>query len=141
MQPTHLCWAEVALMVPFTVLRDRSFLKTGEAKITPGYRLKAKYVIHAVGPVWRGGKNQEDELLRSAYRVSLQLASAHHCRSVAFPCISTGVYGFPFERAERLAIETIKDFLKQNDILERVLLVCFSDADFFSVNELLKKMQ
>jgi O-acetyl-ADP-ribose deacetylase (regulator of RNase III) len=104
--------------------------KTGEAKITKGYRLKAKWVIHTVGPVWHGGKSNEDELLASCYRNSLTLAEKHAIRTIAFPCISTGVYRFPSERAARIALREIKSFLDGNKTVEKVLTICFGKTDF-----------
>ena len=98
---------------------------TGEAKITKGYRLKAKYVIHTVGPVWRGGNAQEDELLASCYRKSLLLTKDNNLQSISFPAISTGVYGFPKKRAAEIAVKEVKKFLKDNSILVR--LVCFDE--------------
>jgi O-acetyl-ADP-ribose deacetylase (regulator of RNase III) len=98
---------------------------TGEAKITKGYNLPAKYVIHTVGPVWRGGRHGEDELLASCYRNSLALAKKHGIRTIAFPAISTGVYGFPMERAARIAVKEVAGFLEQNISVEKVMLVCF----------------
>jgi O-acetyl-ADP-ribose deacetylase (regulator of RNase III) len=103
---------------------------TGNAKITGGYRLPAKYVIHTVGPVWQGGNHNEDGLLASAYRNSLALAVEHGVRSIAFPSISTGVYGFPIARACRIALHVIDDFLAENQTLEKVVAVCFSSADY-----------
>ena len=100
--------------------------KTGQAKITKGYRLKAKYVIHTVGPVWRGGGHGERELLVSAYRSSLELALANHCETVAFPLISAGVYGYPKDQALKVAVDTIKDFLRNHDMT--VYLVLFDRA-------------
>ena len=85
--------------------------ETGEAKITGGYKLPAKHVIHTVGPVWHGGKNNEDQLLENAYANSLKLAAQNDLKSIAFPAISTGVYGFPKERAANIAVATIKSFL------------------------------
>lgn len=98
---------------------------TGEAKITRGYKLSAKWVIHTVGPVWRDGQHDEPEKLASCYRNPLALASAHGLLSVAFPCISTGAYGFPMERAARIAVVECRRFLQQNAVPESVLLVCF----------------
>jgi O-acetyl-ADP-ribose deacetylase (regulator of RNase III) len=98
---------------------------TGEAKITGGYNLPARWVIHTVGPVWRGGNHHEDELLARCYRRSFELVEAHHIRTVAFPSISTGAYGFPMERAARIAVTEVKDFLARNDTVEKVSLVCF----------------
>lgn len=102
---------------------------TGDAKLTRGYRLPARFVIHTVGPVWRGGGAREDELLVSCYRSCMGLAAQHELRSLAFPSISTGVYGFPVERAAPIALQEIKTALAENPRLERVTLVCFSDAD------------
>lgn len=104
--------------------------KTGEAKITKGYRLKAKWVIHTVGPVWHGGKSNEDELLARCYRNSLTLAEKYAIRTVAFPCISTGVYRFPSERAARIALSEIKNFMDGNKTVEKVLTICFGKTDF-----------
>jgi O-acetyl-ADP-ribose deacetylase (regulator of RNase III) len=98
---------------------------TGEAKITRGYKLPAKWVIHTAGPVWRGGNHHEDELLAECYRNSLALARRHEAKSVAFPAISTGAYGFPAERASQIALREIKQFLEANDTPERVIVVCF----------------
>lgn len=98
---------------------------TGEAKITRGYRLPAKHVIHTVGPVWHGGDRHEDELLASCYRRSLELAAAHGLKSIAFPGISTGAYGFPPERAARIALREIRAFLAAHERPERVICVCF----------------
>ena len=98
---------------------------TGEAKITRGYRLPARWVIHTVGPVWRGGHEFEDELLANCYRRSLELAVQNGVRSVAFPAISTGIYGFPLERATRIAVREVLAFLEKNPALEKVLFVCF----------------
>ena len=98
---------------------------TGEAKLTGGYNLPAKWVIHTVGPVWRGGNQHEDELLASCYRQSLAMAEEHQLRTIAFPSISTGVYGFPIERAARIAVAEVKTFLEQNDTMEKVILVCY----------------
>ncbi len=99
---------------------------TGEARITKGYRLPAKFVIHTVGPVWRGGTHGEDELLRSCYRNSLALARQHAIRSIAFPAISTGVYLFPLARATRIAVATAQDELARHRGLE-ITFCCFAD--------------
>lgn len=103
---------------------------TGQAKITKGYRLKAKWVIHTVGPVWRDGRHDEDELLASCYRSCFALAEQNDIRTVAFPSISTGAYGFPMDRAARIAVTQAKRFLEQNTTLEKVLLVCFGKSAF-----------
>lgn len=99
--------------------------ETGEAKITSGYALPARWVIHTVGPVWRGGTEGEDALLAQCYRNSLALAAARGIRSLAFPAISTGAYGFPAERAARIALEAVAAFLAEEDRIDRVLLVCY----------------
>ena len=98
---------------------------TGEARLTPGFKLKAKYVIHAVGPVWNGGKENEDAMLASAYRSSLELARNNAVASIAFPAISTGTYGFPLARATGIAIKTVADFLRGSDTPDRVVFACF----------------
>jgi len=98
---------------------------TGEAKITKGYNLPAKNVIHTVGPLWHGGNNNEDELLANCYRSSLKIAVENNIKSIAFPAISTGIYGFPQERAALIAVREVKDFLKQNDLIEKVIFICF----------------
>ena len=99
---------------------------TGEARISGAYKLPAKYVIHAVGPRWRGGNHGEAELLASAYRSSLQLAADNDCRTVAFPAISTGIYGYPLEAATRVAVREVQAFLEQHDVPEKVIFVCFN---------------
>jgi O-acetyl-ADP-ribose deacetylase len=101
--------------------------KTGYAKITAGYRLSARYVIHAVGPVWQGGHEDEDELLASCYRESLGLARKHELRSIAFPAISCGAYRFPLPRAARIAVETMHQELASCETLERVVLAAFDE--------------
>jgi len=98
---------------------------TGQAKITRGYKLSAKWVIHTVGPVWRDGNHREDELLASCYRSCFELAKQHGIKTVAFPSISTGAYGFPMDRAARIAVREAKDFLERNEAVEKVILVCF----------------
>jgi O-acetyl-ADP-ribose deacetylase (regulator of RNase III) len=102
--------------------------KTGEAKITRGYKLKTRHIIHTVGPVWRGGGADEDRLLAACYANALTLAKDHGVRSLAFPAISTGVYGFPPERAARIAVKTLADGLSGDSHFVKVLLCCFSPA-------------
>lgn len=101
---------------------------TGDARITPGFRLPARYVVHAVGPVWQGGTSGEPALLASAYRSALRLARDHGCRSVAFPAISTGVYGYPLEDATAIAIDTVRAFERDAGPLALVHFACFSAA-------------
>jgi O-acetyl-ADP-ribose deacetylase (regulator of RNase III) len=98
---------------------------TGDAKITKGYRLPAKHVIHTVGPVWHGGTQNEARLLASCYRRSLELAAANTCRSVAFPAISTGVYGYPKEEATMVALAAVADFLNSHETPEKMIFCCF----------------
>lgn len=100
---------------------------TGEARITRGYRLSARHVIHTVGPVWRGGGEGEPELLASCYRESLKLAAGHGLRSIAFPAISCGVYGYPIEPATRIAVAEARAFLARAALPERVIFACFSE--------------
>jgi O-acetyl-ADP-ribose deacetylase len=102
--------------------------KTGDAKITRGYRLPAKHVIHAVGPVWHGGHQNEDALLASCYRRGLELCQAGGLGSLAYPAISTGVYGFPADRAAGIAVRTVADALAAAPALTQVIFCCFSDA-------------
>lgn len=103
--------------------------ETGEAKITKGYKLPARYVIHAVGPVWRGGGKGEAELLAGCYRRSLELAREYGLKSIAFPCISTGVYGYPIEDAAKIAVRTVKKMLEESDDSPEVIFCCFSGSD------------
>ncbi|RVD57137.1 O-acetyl-ADP-ribose deacetylase [Mesorhizobium sp. M2D.F.Ca.ET.185.01.1.1] len=101
--------------------------KTGDSKLTKGYRLPAHYVIHTVGPVWQGGGKGEAELLASCYRRSLEIARDHDCRTIAFPAISTGIYRFPKDEATSIAVATAADFLRQNTVPEVVTFCCFDD--------------
>jgi len=104
--------------------------KTGDAKLTKGYRLHARFIIHTVGPVWRGGDSGEPELLASCYRRSMALAAAHGVRSIAFPGISTGIYGYPVEPAARLAVSTVREALADAaSPVEEVVFCCFSAGD------------
>lgn len=110
---------------------------TGEAKITKGYNLPAKFVIHTVGPVWHGGNKNEDKLLASCYNNSLKLAKENGVKSIAFPAISTGVYGFPSDRAANIAVKTVKDFLEKDDSIEKVIFVCFDERTFMCYEDAL----
>ena len=103
---------------------------TGDAKITEGFRLPVRHVIHTVGPVWRGGYQGEENLLALAYRRSLEVAAENQVRTVAFPSISTGAYGFPFDKATTIALREIARFLEANDLPEEVTLVAFSKGDY-----------
>jgi len=111
---------------------------TGEAKISPGFKLPAKYIIHTVGPVWNGGKNNEDKLLANCYKNSLKLAAENNIKTIAFPSVSTGVYRFPVERASKIAVKEIKDFLEKDSPIEKVIFVCFDDRTYEIYNEILK---
>lgn len=112
---------------------------TGEAKITKGYNLPAKYVIHTVGPIWNGGHNNEDYLLADCYRNSLKLAVENRIKSIAFPAISTGVYSFPLERAARIAVSQVNTFLKSNYSIEKVIFVCFDEKNYGIYKSLLEE--
>lgn len=107
---------------------------TGHAKITRGYRLPAKWIIHTVGPVWRGGNHNEDELLASCYRNCFALVEQHGIKTIAFPCISTGAYNFPMDRAARISVRETKNFLERNQLVKRVILVCFG-ADALEISK------
>jgi O-acetyl-ADP-ribose deacetylase (regulator of RNase III) len=102
--------------------------KTGQAKLTRGYRLPAKYVIHTVGPVWRGGGEGEPALLASCYRESLKLATAQGVKAIAFPAISCGIYGYPVEAATDIAVREVADYLAHDPSIEQVLFACFGAA-------------
>ena len=133
---------EACLAVP--EVRPGVRCPTGEARLTPGYRLPAKYVIHTVGPVWRGGTHGEPDLLAACYRNSLALAAAHACRTVAFPCISTGVYGYPLEPAARIALREARDYLSRaaaqghGEREMEVVFCCFSERDALVYRQLLE---
>ena len=113
--------------------------KVGEAKITRGYRLPARHVIHTVGPVWRGGDHGEPELLASAYRSSLALAEKHGIRSIAFPAISCGIYGYPVSEAAPLAVRTVREHLAGGSGLTEVIFVCFGETVFAAYEEALSR--
>lgn len=115
-------------------------LQTGKAVITSGGNLKAKYVIHTVGPIWRGGTRSEPELLAEAYRNSLKLAVSKGLKTIAFPSISTGAYGYPIEKASRIAIATVKEFLNKEDKLEKVVFVLFTRHDLEIYKEAAKEI-
>ena len=120
-----------AIMAACKAIRDaQGGCPTGEAVITTGGLLAAPYVIHAVGPVWHGGAQDEDALLASAYRNSIRLAAQHQLRTLAFPNISTGIYGFPRERAADIAIQAVRDALAAAPGIEQVTFVCFDDENY-----------
>lgn len=111
---------------------------SGEAKLTLGYHLPARFVVHTVGPVWQGGKWHEAELLASCYRRSLEVAAAAGARTLAFPCISTGIYGYPFGQAAGIAVATVRATLPALPLIESVLFCCFSSADLQVYTRLLQ---
>ncbi|MCX6305786.1 MAG: O-acetyl-ADP-ribose deacetylase [Bacteroidetes bacterium] len=113
--------------------------KTGEAKITKGYKLPAQFVIHTVGPVWGVGDRHEEELLASCYRKSLAQATVHDCKIIAFPNISTGVYHFPKELAASIAIREVKDYLSANPVPEKVIFVCYDEDNLAIYQQLLNQ--
>ncbi len=107
--------------------------KTGQAVMTTAGKLDAKFVIHTVGPVWNGGQKKEAEKLADCYKNSLRLAIENNCRTIAFPCISTGVYGYPINEAARVAVDTVIEFISDSDKIDKVIFVCFDDDNFVSV--------
>ncbi|MFA6902061.1 MAG: O-acetyl-ADP-ribose deacetylase [Gallionellaceae bacterium] len=115
--------------------------KTGEAKITKGYNLPAKFVIHTAGPVWQGGGKGESELLASCYRQSLALAEKNGVTSIAFPSISTGIYGYPIEPAATIAVNTVNSYLKQGSSLKEIIFCCFSEEDCQVYKRALKEIE
>lgn len=112
---------------------------TGDAVITSAGVMKCKYVIHAVGPVWHGGNHNESQLLANAYRNSLRIALEYNIKSIAFPNISTGIYGFPKETAAKIAIDEVNDFLQKDDIIENVIFCCFDSDNYDLYSKLLEK--
>ena len=114
--------------------------KTGDAKITKGYNLPAKWVIHTVGPVWQGGDRTEDELLASCYRRCLEIAEQYKIRTIAFPAISTGVYSFPLERATRIALTQVKAVVESHSAVEQVRFVCFNQQTYDCYRSVIKEI-
>lgn len=121
--------------------RELKGCSTGQAKITRGYRLPAKWVIHTVGPVWRGGNYQEDEYLAQCYQSCFSLIEEHLLKTVAFPSISTGAYRFPLERATKIAITETVNFLKRNHFVKKILFVCFNHRAYDCYVSKLKNIQ
>lgn len=113
---------------------------TGEAKITKGYNLKARHVIHTVGPVWKGGNRNEAQLLRNCYTRSLDLAASNHLRTIAFPNISTGVYGFPKQQAAEIAVEAVQSYPNAVALFETIVFAVFDEDNYLIYNEIIKKM-
>jgi O-acetyl-ADP-ribose deacetylase (regulator of RNase III) len=114
--------------------------ETGEAKITKGYKLPAKHVIHTPGPIWKGGDRDEDALLANCYRNCLALAAEHGVKTIAFPSISTGAYAFPVERAAKIALTTVRDVLAGGCPVERVTFVCYTRADLATYRKAFSKL-
>lgn len=114
--------------------------ETGQSKITKGYNLPAKFIIHTVGPVWNNGTKNEEQLLKSCYVTSLQLATDYDIKTIAFPSISTGAYRFPSDKAATIAYQTISSFLIQNNGIDKVYLVCYSEKDLDQYKRLLCKI-
>jgi len=112
------------------IIKEKGSCPTGDAVITSAGNLPCKYVIHTVGPVWQGGSNNEEKLLARAYYNSMALAKKKKIKSIAFPNISTGVYGFPKQRAAEIAVQEVKNFLDMNGYIEKVIFVCFEDANY-----------
>jgi len=113
---------------------------TGDAKITKGFNLPAKYIIHTVGPIWNGGKNNEERLLASCYKKSLSVAIENNCKSIAFPNISTGIYHFPKDIAAKIAIDSCVDFLENDNTIEKLIFVCYSKENFKIYKSILDNM-
>lgn len=112
---------------------------TGEARITGGYKLPARHVIHTVGPVWHGGEQGESELLAACYRNSLQLAAENGVKSIAFPSISTGAYGYPIRQASAVAVNVVQAWIAEDSSIEEIRIVCFSDVDYLVYRETLQQ--
>jgi len=113
--------------------------KAGDARITKGYRLPARFIIHTVGPVWRDGTCSEEEVLASCYRRCLEVAAKYSIRSIAFPSISTGIYGFPIEKACPIAVSTTRSFIAQGSLVDAVLFCCFSRGDLLQYEDVLRQ--
>jgi O-acetyl-ADP-ribose deacetylase (regulator of RNase III) len=114
---------------------------TGEAKVTPGFNLPAKHIIHTVGPVYRDGTHGEPELLASCYRRSLEVAVENGCKTLAFPAISTGVYGYPFDQATEIALRTTTDFLRENPSIEQVTFIFFGQDDYEAAQNVAQRLR
>lgn len=123
------------------IIAKQGSCKTGEAVITTGGKLPAKFVIHTVGPVWRGGNNNEEQLLANSYANSLKLAAAYSITSIAFPNISTGIYGFPKDKAAIIAVQTIRKFTATENSFTEIIFVCFDKENYDLYNRLLQSNQ
>lgn len=125
----HRAGGEQILKECKEIVAKQGECKTGDAVITSAGKMPAKYVIHTVGPIWNGGKDNEEQKLGSCYRKSLELAVENNCRTIAFPNISTGVYGFPKDKAAVIAVKTVKEFASKNDKIKEVIFVCFDEEN------------
>jgi O-acetyl-ADP-ribose deacetylase (regulator of RNase III) len=124
----------------FEECRKLNGCPTGEAKITKGYRLPARFVIHTVGPIWHGGNQDEDNLLAHCYENSLRRAVENNIKTIAFPSISTGAYGFPVVRATHIALEEIKKFLENDSTIQKVYLVCFDQYTLYTMKSVFREV-
>ena len=121
------------------IIASKGEVHTGDAVITTAGNLPNKFIIHAVGPIWKGGRNNEQEKLENCYTNSLILAEKHHCKSIAFSSISTGIYGYPKDLAAEVAVRTVKNFPNKHNVIEEVIFVCFKEEDFRHINAELEK--
>ena len=133
----HRAGGKVILEECKKIVEKQGRCETGNAVITTAGNMPSKYVIHTVGPVWHGGKYNEAEKLASCYRKSLELAEENNCRTIAFPNISTGIYGYPKEAAARIALSTVVDYLSRSPKIEKVIFVCFDEENFSLLTSLL----
>ena len=133
----HRAGGKVILEECQKIVEKHGRCETGNAVITTAGNMPSKYVIHTVGPVWHGGKYNEAEKLASCYRKSLELAEENNCRTIAFPNISTGIYGYPKEAAARIALSTVVDYLSRSPKIEKVIFVCFDEENFSLLTSLL----
>jgi len=117
------------------IIARQGSCKTGQAVVTTAGNLKAKFVIHTVGPVWNGGKKNEAQKLAECYKNSLLLAIENNCKTIAFPCISTGIYGYPMNEAAKIAVDTVVEFLSHSDKIDKVIFVCFDDNNFYFIQK------
>lgn len=136
----HLAGGSAILLHCKKIIQKQGGCRTGQAVITTAGNLSAEFVIHTVGPIWHGGNHDEEKDLASCYKSSLQLASENNCNSVAFPNISTGVYGFPKDKAAEIAVRTTIQFLSENKIPEKIIFVCYDEENFELVKKELNKI-
>ncbi len=122
------------------IIARQGSCKTGQAVITTAGKLNAKFVIHTVGPVWNGGQKKEAEKLGDCYKNSLQLAADNNCSTIAFPCISTGVYGYPIDEAAKVAVRSVNEFMAHSNKIDQVIFVCFDDANFDAIQSQLSSV-